>query len=103
MTKIGMLDGSPPPDFSAISSRRERGLDLVKQSHRGFLVIRDRRALGGVAGEQVLERAAVVLDVGVCLAEREIELHAVGLRQAFGLRRERFHGGKMRIAGREFL
>ena len=103
MTKIGTCEGSPPPDFFAISSRREHRFDAVEQGERGRLVVGDARALGGIAGEEMLERAIVILQVGIGLAEGEIELQAVGLRQAFGLRRQRLHGGEVRIAGGEFL
>ncbi len=103
MTKIGIGEGSPPPDFCADQFARERRLDAVEQANDRRLVIGNGRALGRIAGEKMRERALVILQIAVGLAEREIELHAVGLRQAFGFCRQRLHRGKMRIAGREFL
>ena len=103
MTKIGMREGSPPPAFCADQFAREGGLDAIEQAKDRCFVIGDGRALGRIAGEQMRERAPVILKIPVGLAQREIELQAVGLRQAFGLRRQRLHRRQMRIAGREFL
>ena len=58
ITKIGIGEGSPPPDFCADQFAREDRLDAVEQGERRCFVIGDRRALGRIAGEQMRERAA---------------------------------------------
>ena len=63
ITKIGMVDGSPPPDFSAISSGVNTASIWSNKAIAVCFVVGDRRALGGVAGEQVRERTAVILEV----------------------------------------
>jgi hypothetical protein len=80
---------------------REHRFNAVEQGERRCLVIRDCRALAGIAFDQVLERARIVLEIRVGFPEGEIEVDAVGLRQPFGLGRDRLHGGKMRVAKRK--
>ena len=56
-TKIGIGEVIAAAGFRRDQLAREHRLDAVEQSERGFFVIGDRRALAGVAREQVLERA----------------------------------------------
>src|SRR3984957_2205780 len=73
--------------------------DPIEQIERGILVVSNCRALGCVAGDKVLERSGKIFQIRISLAEGKIELHAVALRHLVRLRRERFHGREMRIAG----
>ena len=98
MTNTGAAAG-----FFGDQLTRKRRRDAVEQRERRLLVVGDGGALGGIARGQMRERARKILGVGVSLAEREIELHAVGLGQTIAFCRQRFHGGEVRIAGGEFF
>ena len=62
----------------------ERRFDAVEQGECGRLVVSDARALGGIAGEEMLERAIVILKVGIGLAEARNR--AAGGRSSTNLR-----------------
>jgi hypothetical protein len=93
-TKIGSGDGFGRDQFP-----HEDPFDDVEQRQRRRLVVVDVRALAGIAGREPLERTPIIVEIEVGLAEREIELPAMHIRQAVVFGGKRLHREKLMIAG----
>jgi hypothetical protein len=76
-------------------------LDPLEERRGHVLVVVDDAALQGVALQQVPEGRFVITEVGVGLAEREMQLHLLLFGQRSDVAGERLQGLELRISGRE--
>ena len=96
-------DGSPPPASLARISSGVNTASIRSNSAMSAARRSESARASGIAAQQMLEAAPVILDVGVGLAEREIELHPVGIGQRHVAVAQRLHRRQVRIVRRELL